>query len=82
MSFIASDHIALWFTRNPGKHRTDQQGGRIICPIKQKLGYSVASIERRPTRVGQCPFCQAHLGHAEPIPHEDHKGEFFWPTAA
>ena len=83
MAYVWTEHVVVWFKRHPGRHRTDQQGQRIVCPTEQPLGYPASALGTRPSHFTKCPFCNSHLGHAELILDDPgHNKEWQWSTAA
>lgn len=79
MAYVVGPHFDAWFRANPGAHRTDQQGQRILCPKREKLGYPATALKHRIKSMHVCPFCQEQLD--QPVALRE-KGEFAWPTAA
>lgn len=66
-TFVTGTHLDQWFADNPGFHRTDQQGQRMICPKRQPLGYPIVALTHRASRTTLCPHCLAKLEKAFPL---------------
>jgi hypothetical protein len=69
---------------DPGIHRTDQKGHRIVCPVKQPQGFPVKELTHKVSSTPECPICHAQLEPATPILDAKNRptGEFQWRVKA